>query len=266
MIQHIIEFSADDLVGYIDWRYLYHAWGIPPGRQNDDAAMQLKEEALGLLIEEKCCIKALFALCDARSKEDDIIIENSITLPLLRQQHAKDGSPNLCLSDFISPKGDKIGLFATSVTPFGDNGDPYRQLLCDTLCDRLAEAAAVRLHQRVRSDEALWGYALGEQLSIAELLDEKNSGIRPAIGYPSLPDQTVIFIIDQILNLSQIGISLTPNGAMHPHASVCGLIISHPASHYFAVGEISEEQLSDYALRRNIDRKILAQYLAKNIE
>lgn len=262
---HTIEYSIGDLIGYIDWRYFNHAWGVPFRKQHDDEAVKLKNDAMQLLGEERNCIKALFALCDVRSEGDNIVIEGT-TMPLLRQQHAKEGSPNLCLSDFISPKGDKMGLFATTVPPFGSSDDPYRQLLLETLSDRLAEAAAVKLHQRVRCDETLWGYAPGETLTMEQLLDEKNCGIRPAVGYPSLPDQTVIFIIDRIVNLAQIGITLTPNGAMHPHASVCGVMISHPAAHYFAVGDISEEQLNDYARRRNIDRKILAQYLAKNIE
>ena len=101
------------------------------------------------------------------------------------------------------------------------------------------------MHEYVRKEA--WGYAKDENLGIADLLVEKYQGIRPAVGYPSLPDQSVNFLLDELLDMKQIGISLTENGAMYPHASVCGLMFSHPASEYFSVGKIGEDQLEDYA-------------------
>ena len=121
------------------------------------------------------------------------------------------------------------------------------------------------MHRAVRTQKDLWGYAPDERLTVEELNREEFQGIRPAVGYPSLPDQSAIFILDDILHLKEIGIELTPNGAMFPHASVCGIMISHPASRYFAVGKISEEQLSDYADRRRLPMTELRKYLAKNL-
>ena len=107
-----------------------------------------------------------------------------------------------------------------------------------------------------------WGYAKEEQLTIRELHNEQFQGIRPAVGYPSLPDQSINFILDELLNLSQIGITLSENGAMSPHCSVSGLIFAHPKASYFSVGNISEEQLRDYANRRNIDYQQAKKFLA----
>ena len=102
------------------------------------------------------------------------------------------------------------------------------------------------------SAKEAWGYAPDESLSIPDLLVEKYQGIRPAVGYPSLPDQSVNFLLDELLGMKQIGITLTEHGAMHPHSSVCGMMLAHPASRYFAVGKIGEDQLEDYARRRGM--------------
>ncbi|MBQ5616353.1 MAG: 5-methyltetrahydrofolate--homocysteine methyltransferase, partial [Bacteroidaceae bacterium] len=206
--------------------------------------------------------------CEAKGCDDNIIIEE-MALPLLRQQHTQADKPNLCLSDFVSPYGDKIGLFATTIdSAFGaeHSDDPYHNLLAQTLADRLAEATASLMHRQIRTQKELWGYSQHEELTIKELLQEKNQGIRPAVGYPSLPDQSIIFEIDKIVNLGEIGITLTPNGAMTPHASVCGMIFAHPQARYFAVGRISDEQLADYAQRRGTTPPELKKYLSRNIE
>jgi cobalamin-dependent methionine synthase I len=159
------------------------------------------------------------------------------------------------LSDFVRPLSlgisDTVGVFAATANTeieqfYGE--DPYKQLLAQTLADRLAEAGTEKMHEYVR--KTAWGYAKNENLSIKELLSEKFQGIRPAVGYPSLPDQSVNFILNNILDMSRIGITLTQNGAMNPHASVCGLMIAHPSAHYFSVGKIDGIQLSDYAIRR----------------
>ena len=182
-----------------------------------------------------------------------------------------DGSPFLCLSDFIRPLSsgvaDTIGLFASSVSAESENyykDDPYKHLLVQTLTDRLAEAATEKMHEHVR--KAVWGYAPNESLSIPDLLAEKYQGIRPAVGYPSLPDQSVNFILDELLDMKQIGITLTENGAMYPHASVCGLMFSHPRSHYFAVGKIGEDQLEDYARRSGKPIDEMRKFLAANLK
>ena len=136
---------------------------------------------------------------------------------------------------------DTIGAFAASIDADMEGlyeQDPYKHLLVQTLSDRLAEAATEKMHEYVRKE--VWGYAKDENLSIEDLLVEKYQGIRPAVGYPSLPDQSVNFLLDELLDMKRIGISLTENGAMYPHASVCGLMFSHPASEYFSVGKIEK--------------------------
>lgn len=269
MKRHIFSYTAMQLLPYIDWSYFFHAWGIGAHATNSEQAQEVKHDATALLqaCDDRPVAKAVFSLCDAKSSGDDIIIEGTTTLPLLRQQHARKGEPNLCLSDFISPHNDSIGLFATSVEDnfaHSNSNDTYKNLLVQTTASRLAEAAATLMHKEVRTNKALWGYAPDERLTPEELNREKFQGIRPAVGYPSLPDQSVIFIIDKLLQLNDINITLTANGAMQPHSSVCGLIFAHPAARYFAVGKISEEQLLDYAQRRNMPEHELHKFLYKN--
>ena len=154
---------------------------------------------------------------------------------------------------------DTIGLFATAAhVPPCDN-----TLLASTLADRLAEATAERLHEEVRKYH--WGYAREEQLTMRELHAEAFQGIRPAVGYPSLPDQSVNFILDDLLDFSQIGITLSDNGAMKPSSSVSGLMIAHPQAHYFAIGTIGTDQLRDYARRRDLKIEKLRSFLASNL-
>jgi fumarate hydratase class II len=136
----------------------------------------------------------------------------------------------------------RVALFAATVDTAMETdlrSDAYERMLSQTLADRLAEATAEVLHREVRC--SLWGYAPQERLDTDALLRGDYQGIRPAVGYPSLPDQSIIFIIDKLLNLKDAGISLTPNGAMRPHASVCGLMIAHPAAQYFSIGKIDRD-------------------------
>ena len=164
-----------------------------------------------------------------------------------------------------------IGLFATTVSqpplnahlssPNLDYVDLKVQL--STLSDRLAEATAEKMHEEVRKH--YWGYAKDEQLTMRELHEERFQGIRPAVGYPSLPDQSINFLIDELLPLFEIGITLSENGAMNPHCSVSGLMFAHPKAHYFSVGSISEEQLRDYARRRGITPDQAKKFLASLI-
>ena len=269
MKRHTFHYEISEVAPYIDWSYLLHAWGLT-GKATEHTAEEIINDAKAILdeTEGKYRTHALFALCEAKGSDDDIIIEER-KFPLLRQQHTQTDKPNLCLSDFVSPHGDKIGLFATTIDGTfgtGDSDDPYHNLLAQTLADRLAEATASLMHRQIRTQKELWGYSQHEELTIKELLQEKNQGIRPAVGYPSLPDQSIIFEIDKIVNLGEIGITLTPNGAMTPHASVCGMILAHPQACYFAVGRISDEQLADYAQRRGTTPPELKKYLSRNIE
>ena len=266
----IFHYEISEVAPYIDWSYLLHAWGISGNKATKETADEVVEDAKALLCEMagKYRTHALFTLCNAKGDGDNIVIEDK-RIPLLRQQHTQPGKPNLCLSDFVSPHGDNVGLFAASVdSHFGTeySNDTYRHLLAQTLADRLAEATATLLHLQVRTDKALWGYSEDENLDINDLLTEKNQGIRPAVGYPSLPDQSIIFELDKLLNLNEIDIALTPNGAMTPHASVCGMMIAHVKAHYFSIGRITEEQLADYAERRGLEVENIRKFLTKNID
>lgn len=289
----IIRYTVHEVSPYINWIYFFHAWGFQPKfaaianihgcdscralwlaafpqeeRAKAAEAMQLFKEANRMLnrLDEVLAVRCIYRLCRANAEGDNLIIEDT-PFPLLRQQTPHpDGSPFLCLSDFIRPlssgKADTIGLFASSISMESKEyykEDPYKHLLVQTLADRLAEAATEKMHEYVR--KTAWGYAPDESLSIPDLLMEKFQGIRPAVGYPSLPDQSVNFILDELLDMKRIGITLTENGAMYPHASVCGLMFSHPQAHYFAIGKIGEDQLEDYARRRGMPVEEMRRFL-----
>ncbi|MBP1640824.1 MAG: methionine synthase [Bacteroidetes bacterium] len=205
-----------------------------------------------------------FYEANATDNRDALVIHNNgeiTVLPVLRQQAVKPDGNNLSLADFLLPekenRTDYLGAFATSVTgaeeiakEYAAQNDDYSALLIQSISDRIAEAAAEWLHLQVRCH--FWGYAENEALSKEEILKEHYQGIRPAVGYPSLPDLSLIFDLNKLLNLSEIGISLTENGAMKPNASVCGLLFAHPQSSYFMIGKIDEEQRKHYAAQRGI--------------
>lgn len=286
-----------EVAPYINWIYFFHAWGFQPrfatianldgcdscraswlttfseeDRPKAAEAMQLFKEANRMLSELDADfeVKTIFKLCTANADGDNLILDG-MRFPLLRQQaKKKEGGPFLCLSDFVRPLAsgitDTVGAFAASIDADIEGvyqQDPYKHILVQSLSDRLAEAATEKMHEYVRKHA--WGYAKDENLTMAELLVEKYQGIRPAVGYPSLPDQTVNFLLNDLLNMSQIGITLTENGAMHPHASVCGLIFAHPASEYFAIGKIGIDQLNDYAQRRGMPVEVIRKFLAANL-
>jgi cobalamin-dependent methionine synthase I len=136
-------------------------------------------------------------------------------------------------------------------------------MMAQLLADRLAEAAAERMHEEVR--KRYWGYAPDERLSISELHQERFQGIRPAVGYPSLPDTSMNFLLDRLLGMQQIGITLTESGAMRPHASVSGLMLAHPKARYFTIGKIGDDQLIDYARRRDMTVDLTRKFLSANL-
>ena len=265
----IITYNISEIVPYINWAYFFYAWSM--NGKAKDAQLELRSEAEKLLadMEGRYHTRAVFALCEANSEGDDIII-NGTRVPMLRQQKVIPGKPNLCLADFIRPASsgikDTIGLFATSVdAAFTSNneGDPYQRMLSQTLADRLAEATAEKFHEDVR--KKYWGYAADEQLTIKDLLAERYQGIRPAVGYPSIPDTSMNFLLYELLDMKGIGINLTESGMMLPHASVSGFMFAHPQSRYFDLGKIDDEQLEDYAHRRNKPVEELRKYLASTL-
>lgn len=259
-----ITYDIGELTPYVSWPYFYHAWQL-----RDHAEQQrLREEAEGVLVQlqGRYHAYALFLIADAYADGDDLMVDGC-RIPLLRQQQ---GEHCWCLADFVRPQSqgaaDRVGVFATSVdmgleTDF--DADPYQKMMVQLLADRLAEAAAERVHEQVRKH--YWGYAPDEQLSMDDLLVGRFQGIRPAVGYPSLPDVSLNFVLDRLLDFSQIGIRLTQSGAMKPHASVSGLMLAHPQARYFDVGKIGDDQLRDYALRRGLPVEVMRRFLASNL-
>ena len=266
-------YSISELTPFINWLYFYHAWGLS-GKPREDKE-KMKQEALQMLAswEEKYHTHAIFRLFEVCSEGDDLIFflsEKKLRFPMLRQQHpSAPGEPNLCLADFIRPLSqgirDQVGVFCTSVdgTIIDEyRHDDYLNMMAQTLCDRLAEATAEKLHEEVRKDRAYWGYAPDENLTVEQQHREEYQGIRPAIGYPSLPDTSANFLINQLIDMKQAGIRLTETGMMTPHASVSGLMFSHPKSRYFELGKIGDDQLRDYARRRGVPVELMRRFLA----
>lgn len=245
-------------------------------------AMQLWKEACRALDEMEQSVKAdglkaRVALLPAGRDGDDIVYAKDgerFVLSTLRQQ-ADDGSSKyrMALADYIRPIGannqlnDWIGLFAVTsglaiermVARVKDAGDDYRAILYQSLADRLAEAATELAHKRVR--QVFWGYETEHPANPENLLRQYYQGIRPAIGYPSLPDQSLIFLADKVLDYASMGITVTPHGAMSPVASTSGYIFAHPQSKYFMVGPVGDDQRADYARRRGLDLAALDKFL-----
>jgi 5-methyltetrahydrofolate--homocysteine methyltransferase len=204
-------------------------------------------------------------------------LEHFSTLHFLRNQEKKvAGTPNLSLADFIAPQEtgivDYIGIFAVTagigiekwVKHYEDALDDYSSFMLKILADRLAEAFAERLHERVRKE--FWGYGSDENIPVSEMLREEYEGIRPAPGYPGCPEHSEKRTIFDLLEAGKnAGITLTENFAMYPAAAVSGYYFSHPFSRYFNLGKVSEEQVEDYAGRKNIPVEQAKKYLRQNL-
>lgn len=293
-----ITYEIHDLTDYVNWIYFFFAWGFQPRfatiadihgcdacragwlasfpeeeRGKAAEAMQLHKEAMRMLnyLDGKYKVYGIYRLMNANSDGDNLILEGT-RFPLLRQQtRVRPEDPFLCLNDFVRPLSsgitDTVGGFATTVDAAMEElftDDDYKHMLVKILSERLAEAAAEKMHQTLRTK--IWGYAPDEKLSMKELLREEYQGIRPAVGYPSLPDISVSHLLNELIEMDRIGIRLTENGMMQPLASVCGLMFAHPASRYFSVGKISEEQVNDYALRRGKTPEEVKKYLISNLQ
>jgi cobalamin-dependent methionine synthase I len=265
-----LTYKVSEIEPYINWLYFFHAWEMSGKPESEKNKLRAEAETMLSSFEKKYTTRAIFGIFDANSDGDDIIIGDT-RIPMLRQQNplSADGFC-LSLADFVRPASsgikDRVGVFAVTVDPmmeFDYKGDPYLQMLSQTLADRLAEATAEKMHLDVRT--IYWGYAPDEHLSMADLLLEKYQGIRPAIGYPSLPDTSVNFILSSLLNLGDIGIHLTDSGMMVPHASVSGFMFAHPQARYFDLGKIGEDQLRDYARRRNIPVELMRRFLQSSL-
>ena len=291
-------FDLAELARFIDWGPFFQTWDLAgryPAILQDDVvgeqATRVHEDGrrmLQRLIDGRwLTANAVIGLYPANAVRDDDIelytdesrSDVALTWYGLRQQTEKqeiDGlmRPSRCLADFVAPKGvaeDYLGVFAVTAglgverreKAFVDAHDDYSAIMLKSLADRLAEAFAECLHQRVRTD--LWGYAPDEALGNDELIAEKYTGIRPAPGYPACPDHSVKRDLFALLRCDEIDMGLTDSMAMTPAASVSGFMLSHPQAAYFNVGKIGEDQLADMARRRHIDEQTLARMLAPNL-
>ena len=265
-----IDYDISDIRPFINWIYFDYAWSMN-GKDNEERD-RLHADANAMLDrwQGSYHTHAVFRIVDANSDGDDIIADG-VRLPMLRQQKPTEpGRPNLCLADFIRPasKGikDRIGVFAATVDhdmTRGYDNDDYGKMLSQVLADRLAEGTAELTHLQVR--RKYWGYAPNENLSIKELHAERYQGIRPAVGYPSMPDTSMNFLIDKLINMGSIGIRLTESGMMQPHASTSGLMFAHPQARYFELGKIGEDQLIDYARRRPLPVGTIRRFLQSSL-
>ncbi|MDR2146289.1 MAG: methionine synthase, partial [Tannerella sp.] len=296
---HRINIAVRELVSYIDWPFFFTAWRMSAKfgnrafltnygggreewmRQFADSDPEKAEEARHLYSEARRILdeivsnkdvecKAVVGLFPTFSTGDSIVVNEEIVFPMLRQQTPNEQGLCLSLADFVLPqtdgKTDYLGAFAITVAVdslYKNEEDDYRKMLMQSLSDRLAEASAEYLHEMVRKE--YWGYAPNENLSAEELFKSHYQGIRPAIGYPSLPDQSLIFDLDKLLNMKETGITLTETGAMSPTSSVAGLYFSHPDSQYFMIGKISTEQFDDYAAESGKSKEYLQQFLIRNL-
>jgi 5-methyltetrahydrofolate--homocysteine methyltransferase len=289
-------FDLAELAQYIDWGPFFQTWDLAgpfPAILKDEVvgteAVRVYADAqrmLKRLVEGRwLTANGVMALYPANSVGDDIEIytdetrsEVAMTWYGLRQQTEKTAiegvmRPSRCLADFVAPRGvaDYIGVFAVTAgigaekkeKYFLDDHDDYSSIMLKALADRLAEAFAESLHQRVRKD--LWGYAPAESLDSEALIAEKYQGIRPAPGYPACPDHSVKKEMFEVLKAEEIGMALTESLAMTPAASVSGFYLSHPQSTYFNVGKIGDDQLQDLAQRRGLKAAELQRLLAPNL-
>ena len=251
-----------DLVPFIDWQFFFHAWDLKgkfPAILANPAAQELYDDARSLLREilQGASLSAvgIYGFWPAHAEGDDVVIDG-VRFSFLRQQadHG-DERPNRCLADYVAPADDYMGAFAVGIhgadelsARYEAAHDDYSSIAVKALADRLAEAFAEFLHQRVRRE---W-YAPDEHLSEEDLLKENFRGIRPAFGYPACPDHSEKGKLFDLLGAEQADLALTETYAMLPAAAVSGVYFHHPQSRYFAVGRIGRDQVEDYAARRGI--------------
>ncbi|PTS89936.1 methionine synthase [Sphingomonas sp. HMWF008] len=300
------DWDLADLRELIDWTPFFRAWelaGNYPAILDDavvgDSARSLFADAQAMLdkiVNEKwLTARGVAGLWPCARYEDDVVIDlkgdfnadelrgfdmlnlvdgnDIVRLPFLRQQIAKrEGRANMCLADFIDPKGDWIGGFAVSIhgiephlAKFKAAIDDYSDILLKALADRLAEAFAERLHQHVRQD--LWGYAPDEQLTNEALIREQYRGIRPAPGYPACPEHSLKIKLFEMLDAHHAtGVTLTESFAMLPTAAVSGFYFGHPQAEYFGVARVGPDQLEEYATRRGVDLETATRWLRPNLD
>ncbi|MGL5318237.1 MAG: vitamin B12 dependent-methionine synthase activation domain-containing protein, partial [Bacteroidales bacterium] len=270
--EQTVKVSVSELLPYMNWRFFFHTWKFNArfaeiakihacdgcraewllsfnGEERNKASEALSlfrdaEKTLQELMGNETEIEAIFHILPARAQQDSILFDTAkgtVAWKFERQRRANDMGTCLSLVDFVAPDSDYVGAFAVSegsayealIDHARHTGDDFRTMLLQTLADRLVEAGAEWLHEKIRKE--FWGYAPNEQLTIDEMYKCRYQGIRPAVGYPSIPEQKSTHILHELIDLSKIGIRLTENGAMAPAASVSGLYFMHPESKYFII-------------------------------
>ncbi|MGM0444577.1 MAG: vitamin B12 dependent-methionine synthase activation domain-containing protein, partial [Fibrobacterota bacterium] len=291
-VTEFINVSVFDIEPYIDWRYFLNAWDLKGSYdavlsdpQKGPEAKKLLADAQNMLaeIDAENLLKlngACAILPAQRQGDDDIAVshvngEEFFTVPTLRQQIDKGDRPSFALADFIAgPEEnvqDHLGFFAVTAgigqekaeKLFRRQNDDYRAIMISLLADRLAEAFAEMIHEKMRRE--IWGFAPRESLSKEELMQVKYRSIRPAPGYPACPEHSQKELIFKALGAEKIGIALTEHWMMQPSASVCGYCFAHPESRYFSVGTLGNDQIADFAARTGMDEDALRSQLAKNV-
>ena len=290
--RQLLSVPLEQLASYIDWTFFFHAWdlkgkfpGILSHPQHGAAARELYQNAQTLLrrlIDEQLLqANASYGFWPAARDGDDIVLfsdgsraAEQVRFCMLRQQAVKPGDPCRCLADFVAPLGtgtqDTVGAFAvtaglgveTAADRFRADGDDYQAIMTQALADRLAEAFAEMLHERVRGE---LGHPDPTKLSHEALLAEAYRGIRPAFGYPACPDHSEKRKLVDLLEAERIDISLTESCAMRPAASVSGLYLPHPAARYFSLGRIGRDQVQAYAARKGMAVSEVEKWLRPNL-
>ena len=260
----------------IDWQFLFLAWelkGKYPAILKQPVARELFDDANVLLdqiiADGSLQARGVYGFWPAHSDGDDILLNNGVSFPMLRQQTLKPaGRANRCLADYVAPTGDHLGGFAVGIhgaeklaAGFEAGNDDYRAIMVKALADRLAEAFAEYIHLEARRD---WFEPDADPV-MEDLHAERFRGIRPALGYPASPDHSEKRTLFELLGAEQLGIALTESYAMTPAASVSGLIFAHPSSRYFTVGRIGQDQVEDYAKRRGLDIADVERWLRPNL-
>jgi 5-methyltetrahydrofolate--homocysteine methyltransferase len=290
----LADVPLEALVPYIDWTFFFAAWELK-GRfpaildhpQYGSAARELYDAARAMLdrivAEKRLHASGVYGFWPAATEGDDIIVYGDadragelVRFNMLRQQEAiADGKPNLSLADFIAPASalpagrlDYLGAFAVTAglgaeefaKSFEAANDDYSAILVKALADRLAEAFAAYLHARARAESHI-----AERLTPEQIVTEAHRGIRPGFGYPACPDHSEKFKLFELLDAPSAGLSLTEHGAMWPAASVSGLYFSHPQARYFTVGRLGDDQVLNYARRKQMPVEAVERWLSSNL-
>ena len=249
-VRTVENITLSEVRPYINWTHFYNLWGV---RSGSAEAEKIRSEAERMLDGMRHHLCARVGFFSARATENSIVLSHAegceccggvqceTTIPTPRQHEVNNDGVALSLCDFVAPEGDYVGAFAVTVSQsFVEEleqlkcaDEQYESLLMQSVGDRWVEAASEWLHSKVRSE--LWGYAKDENLTIKEMYQAAYQGIRPAVGYPSLPDQKTIFPLAELLGVDKIGVRLTESGAMYPQASVCGLYIASRHARYFVI-------------------------------